>query len=64
MLKERDVEFFRPLWLRIAVVVFCLVWTAWEWSNGETFWGALSLAIAIYGIWVFFVSFDKDDNQA
>ncbi|VAW19156.1 hypothetical protein MNBD_ALPHA09-583 [hydrothermal vent metagenome] len=62
MLTKRDVEFFRPLWRRIAVVVLCLALTVWELSNGETLWAGISFAIAAYGAWVFFVSFDKDNG--
>lgn len=64
MLKDRDREFFRPLWRRIAVMVFCLTWFAWELSNGETLWAGITLAIAAYGAWVFFVGFDRDDGAA
>ena len=45
-------------------MVFCLTWFAWELSNGETLWAGITLAIAAYGAWVFFVGFDRDDGAA
>jgi len=63
MLNDRDTKFFRPLWRRIAVVVLCLALAIWEWSNGNTLWVAITLAITAYSIWVLFIDFDQDDGS-
>jgi len=63
MLNDRDIKFFRPLWRRVAVIVLCLGLAIWEWSNGNTLWVGITLAITAYGIWVLFVDFDKSKNK-
>lgn len=62
MLSDRDVKFFRPLWRRVAVIVFCLALSVWEWSNGNELWVGITLAITAYSVWVLFIDFDKDDD--
>jgi hypothetical protein len=57
---SNSMEWFRPLWRRVAVVVFCLVWSAWEWfGNHDQTWGIITLGLAAYSIWTFFINFDK-----
>jgi len=50
--------FFRPLWLRIAVVVMAGGWAMFEFSHGETFWGTLFVGIAAIAVWGLFITFD------
>lgn len=56
-MRQADHPFFRPLWRRVAVIAACLVWSAVEWSHGETFWGLLTLGIAGWGAWVFLLNY-------
>ncbi|PSJ61061.1 hypothetical protein [Kumtagia ephedrae] len=57
MTKDTDHPFLRPLWRRVALVVFCAAWAVWEFSNGETFWGTLAAGMAVYGAWIFVISY-------
>lgn len=66
MTSDTNHAFFRPLWRRVAIVAVCLVWSVVEWANGQTVWGVMTLAIAAYAVWVFFVKFDPapvDENE-
>lgn len=58
MTSDTNHAFFRPLWRRVAIVAVCVVWSLVEWANGQTVWGAMTLAIAAYGVWVFFIKYD------
>lgn len=51
-------NFFRPLWLRIAVVALCLGWAAVEFTTGTPFWGMLFGAVGAYCGWQFFIVFN------
>ncbi len=50
-------EFFRPLWLRLAIVAACAAWSAFEWVNGETGWAALAAAATLYGAWSLLIAY-------
>lgn len=45
--------FFRPLWVRVAVVAFALGWAAVELYNGSPGWATLFGAAGLYALWVF-----------
>ncbi len=61
MAGNRGLEWFRPMWRRVAVVAFCVIWCAWEWIwNHDQFWGFLTLGLTAYAIWTFFISFDRN----
>jgi len=59
---DLDHPFFKPLWLRVAIVVVCLGWAAFEFVGGSPFWGILFGAIGVYSAYRFFVSFDPRDE--
>ena len=50
--------FFRPLWLRVLIVLACLGWAVVELSNGSTGWAILFGAIGLYAAYGFFVAFN------
>lgn len=52
--------FFKPLWRRIAIVVFCFGWAAVETRGNEPFWAVLFGALGVYCAWQFFVVFGRD----
>jgi hypothetical protein len=53
-------EWFRPLWRRVAVVVFCFGWSGWEWlGNHDQTWGIITLGLVAYSVWTFFITFDR-----
>ncbi|MEH6719091.1 MAG: DUF3329 domain-containing protein [Aurantimonas endophytica] len=62
--KEAQHPFYRPLWVRIAITAVVIGWSALEWANGETIWGALTAGIAGWAIWMFFITYDPDAPRA
>lgn len=61
-MKSSDVNWFRPLWRRVAVTAFLALWTAWEWLwNQEPFWGVLVGAAFAYSLYNFFYAFPKEE---
>jgi hypothetical protein len=60
MLKDRDVNFFRPLWRRIAVTAVCVVWAAIEATHGDQLWIAITVGLTAYAVWTFFIRFPKE----
>lgn len=57
---ENDIIFFQPLWRRILVCVFCLIWSAIEWTSAEPFWGVMTGALAVYCYWRFIHNFKEN----
>lgn len=51
---------FKPVWVRVAVVVFCTVWALFEFVWGDSVWGAAIAAIAVICAY----SFRKIDYSA
>jgi len=47
--------FFEPLWRRIVLVGFLLVWTAMEFLSGSPFWGVLVLGLAGWSAYELFL---------
>ena len=54
---------FRPLWRRVAVVVFCAVWAAFELYSGEAFWATIFGGMAAYALWVYIIKYPKPGDQ-
>lgn len=50
-------DFFRPLWLRAAIVAVCAIWAVFEWVNGETGWAVMAGAVTLYGVWSFLIAY-------
>lgn len=60
-LKDNDVNWWRPLWKRIAVVAFLAIWLAWEvFFTGEQLWMVLVGAALAYALYNFFITFPKE----
>ncbi|MEM7260189.1 MAG: DUF3329 domain-containing protein [Pseudomonadota bacterium] len=52
---DLQVDFFIPLWRRIAVVVICLAWSVFEFVTLAPLWGIVFGATGVYAIWQFFL---------
>ncbi len=52
---DMDHDWFRPLWVRLAIVALAAGWAAFEFSMGETVWAGIFGAIALYALWSFFL---------
>ena len=63
-MKERDVNFFKPLWRRVAVTAVCAVWAALELWHGEQVWILITLGLTAYAVWNFFITFEKSPPKA
>lgn len=63
-MKFGDLQWFEPLWRRIAVLAVCAGWTALEFWRGDQTWGFLVLAVTAYCVWTFFITFDKNLEKA
>jgi hypothetical protein len=62
-MKDRDHPFFRPLYRRILVTLFCAVWAAWEVYNGERMWAYITMGITAYAAWVYLITYDRDRDK-
>ena len=63
-MKERDLNFFRPLWRRVAVTAVCVVWAGLELWHGEQLWIVITLGLTAYAVWSFFIAFDRTPAKA
>lgn len=61
-MKQNDLNWFRPLWRRVAVTGFLAAWCAWEflWSKDQ-FWAWLVAAALAYSLYNFFYAFPKEE---
>ena len=60
-LKQNDLNWFRPLWRRVAVAVFLVLWLGWELLfTQDMFWAVLVGAALAYVAWNFFYTFPKE----
>lgn len=64
-MKFLDVQhpFFRPLWRRLALVVFCMGLFLFEIVLGNPFFGVLIGAVGLYCVHQFFIAFDPTDPE-
>jgi hypothetical protein len=60
-LKENDVRWARPLWLRVAIAIGLALWLAFELLlSGDMFWATMVGLVLAYFIYSFFITFPKD----
>jgi len=55
--------FFKPVWRRVAVVVFCFGWALMEWFQANGFWAIVFGSIGVFCAYEFFVVFDPDKSD-
>lgn len=53
---DLQVDFFVPLWRRVAVVAFCFIWATVEFVTGAPFWGVIFGGMGAYAAWQLFFS--------
>lgn len=61
---DLQVDFFLPVWRRVAVVIVCAVWSVFEFVTLAPFWGVVFGAIGIYAVWQFFFDGWPQNNAA
>ncbi|WP_017998835.1 hypothetical protein [Paracoccus sp. N5] len=54
---DLDDPFYRPLWIRLLLVVLTLGWGLFEFTSGAPVFGVIFAAIGLYAAWRFFVTF-------
>ena len=59
-LLDTDNPFFRPLWLRVAIVLITAAWGVFELYLGEVVWSLIFWAFCALSIYGFFIDFDPD----
>jgi hypothetical protein len=60
-MNQRDADFFRPLWRRVAVTGVVAAWWAYEvFFSHEQMWIAITSVGLVYCAWNFFLRFPKD----
>ena len=60
-MNERDVKFFRPLWVRLLVTGVIVVWFVAEAVfSHDPFWMTVTGAGIAYCVWNFFLRWPKD----
>lgn len=62
MTSDSQHPFLRPLWRRIALVVFCFGWAGFEFYNGNQTWGWITTAVAVYAVWTFLVGYKLPED--
>ncbi|GAA4531871.1 hypothetical protein GCM10023174_23980 [Chelativorans composti] len=60
---ETEHPFFRPLWVRAAIVLVAFAWAAFEFSYGEVVWALVFGAIGSYCCWVLLISYRKPEGK-
>lgn len=63
-MKERDVDFFRPVWRRAAVTAICVGWAGLELYGRDPTWIAITLGLVAYAVWTLFIAFPKEARAA
>lgn len=61
-LLDLDHPFFRPAWIRAAIVALCFLWTALEIWAGAVPWAILFGALGAYCAYRFFVVFNPREK--
>lgn len=55
--------FYRPLWLRIAIVTVCFGWGVFEFVSGSPFWGVVFWGVAAFAFHGLFIAFNPRDPE-
>jgi hypothetical protein len=57
-------SFYRPLYVRIAIVAVCLGWAIVEAMTGSQIWGIAVGAVGVYAAWMLLLNFTPTANEA
>lgn len=58
-MKDSELEWFRPLWLRLVVTGLVAVWFLWEtFWNQDQMWMIITGAALAYAVWNLFIKYD------
>lgn len=60
---DLDDDFYRPVWVRIAITLASIGWGLVELANGNIFWATLFIGIGLYVGYRFFVTFNPKNTE-
>ncbi|MCO6188253.1 DUF3329 domain-containing protein [Rhizobium sp. L1K21] len=61
-MNQFDRPFYRPLWIRVLIVLVCFGWGLMELLNGTYFWTVLVWGIGAYAGYRLFITFNPDGD--
>ncbi len=56
-------RFYRPLYVRIAIVALCLGWAIVEATTGEPIWGVAVGAVGVYAAWMLLLNYTPSPEE-
>jgi Ca2+/Na+ antiporter len=60
--KEQGHPFYKPLWRRVVITAVVLFWFVFELVNGGLgIWSLMAFAMLVYAVYMFFLTWPKDD---
>ena len=62
-ISEQSLPFYRPLWRRVAIMVFVALWLAFEIYQQSGLWIGIAAAMFCYALWTFFLSWPKTPDN-
>lgn len=62
MFKLND-SFYRPLWIRVVLVVLLALWTFFEVVTGAIGWAMIWGALCVYSAYSFFINFNPEEDE-
>jgi len=55
---EQKHPFYKPLWVRVAIVVSIVLWLGFEiWQQNSGLWMAIAAAMLAYAVYTFFITY-------
>lgn len=54
---------YRPLWVRMALVITCLAWGTFEAMSSGGFWAVLFLGMGAFLVWRLLITFDANADE-
>lgn len=64
-MKDSELEWFRPLWLRLLVTGLVAIWFGWEvLFTRDPLWMIITGAALAYAVWNLFIRFDDKIGKA
>jgi len=56
-------RFYRPFYVRIAIVAVCLGWAIVEATAGEPIWGIAVGAVGVYAAWMLLLNYTPPSEE-
>lgn len=64
-MKDTELEWFRPLWLRLLVTGLVAIWFGWElFFTHDQLWMIITGAALAYAVWNLFIKYPREAGKA